>query len=60
MEGANPVMQWVSQLSPLTHIPSAARAIMLDEAGLAEISVQLLVLVAMSALFLVVGTLLFK
>ncbi|OQX15453.1 MAG: ABC transporter permease [Thiothrix lacustris] len=60
MEGTNPVMQWVSQLSPLTHILSAARAIMLDGAGLADIGGQLLVLAVMAVLFVVIGTLAFK
>jgi ABC-type multidrug transport system permease subunit len=60
MEGTNPFMQWVSQLSPLTHMLAAARAIMLDGAGLAEISVHLLVLVVMSVVFLVIGAASFK
>lgn len=60
MEGTNPFMQWVSQLSPLTHMLAAARAIMLDGAGLAEISVHLLVLVAMSVVFLAIGAVTFK
>jgi ABC-type multidrug transport system permease subunit len=60
MEGTNPVMQWVSQLSPLTHMLTAARAIMLDGANLADISGHLGVLVLMSAVFLVIGALSFK
>lgn len=60
MEGTNPIMQAVSQLSPLTHILAAARAIMLDGAGLADISGHLLVLAAMSAVFLAIGTYTFK
>lgn len=55
MEGTNPVMQWVSQAFPLTHILSAARAIMLDGAGLLDIAPQLLFLAAMSVVFLVIG-----
>ena len=60
MEGTNPVMQWLSQLSPLTHMLTAARAIMLDGAGLADISVHLLVLAGMSVVFLVIGAATFK
>lgn len=60
MEGTNPIMQAVSQLSPLTHILTAARAIMLDGAGLAEISGHLFVLAGMSVVFLAVGTYTFK
>ncbi|MBU0656898.1 MAG: ABC transporter permease [Gammaproteobacteria bacterium] len=60
MEGTNPVMQWLSQLSPLTHMLTAARAIMLDGAGLADISGQLLILVGMSAVFLLIGAATFK
>lgn len=60
MEGTNPVMQWLSQLSPLTHMLTAARAIMLDGAGLAEITPQLLVLMGMSVVFLLIGALTFK
>ena len=60
MEGTNPVMQWLSQLSPLTHMLSAARAIMLDGAGLADISGHLLVLAGMSVVFLLIGAATFK
>jgi len=60
MEGTNPVMQWVSQLSPLTHMLTAARAIMLDGANIADISGHLVVLALMSAVFLVIGALSFK
>ncbi len=60
MEGTNPVMQCLSQLSPLTHMLTAARAIMLDGAGLAEITPQLLVLMGMSVVFLLIGAATFK
>lgn len=60
MEGTNPVMQWLSQLSPLTHMLAAARAIMLDGAGLTDISEHLLVLAVMSVVFLAVGAYTFK
>lgn len=60
MEGTNPVMQWLSQLSPLTHMLTAARAIMLDGASFADISGQLLILLAMSLVFLLIGAATFK
>ncbi|MEB4592630.1 ABC transporter permease [Candidatus Thiothrix sp. Deng01] len=60
MEGTNPVMQWLSQLSPLTHMLTAARAIMLDGAGLADITPQLLTLAGMAVVFLLVGAATFK
>ncbi|EIJ34373.1 ABC transporter permease [Thiothrix nivea] len=60
MEGTNPIMQWLSQLSPLTHMLTAARAIMLDGAGLADITPQLLVLAGMSVIFLLIGAATFK
>lgn len=60
MEGTHPAMQALSQLSPLTHMLAAARAIMLDGAGLAAISMHLLILVGMSVVFLVIGALSFK
>jgi ABC-type multidrug transport system permease subunit len=60
MEGANPIMRQAAKLLPLTHILEAARAIMLDGAGLADIGDSLLVLVVMTVLFVVGGTLLFR
>lgn len=54
---------WVRQLAsifPLTHVLTAARAVMLDGAGLAEISSELLILAAMSAVFLALGALTFR
>jgi ABC-type multidrug transport system permease subunit len=60
MEGTNPFMQALSQLSPLTHMLTAARAIMLDGANFAAISTHLLVLAGMSLVFLAVGAYTFK
>ncbi len=54
---------WVRQLAlvfPLTHVLTAARAVMLDGAGLSQISSQLLILAAMSVVFLAVGALTFR
>ncbi|MEZ5536025.1 MAG: ABC transporter permease [Thiolinea sp.] len=60
MEGTHPWLQAVSQLSPLTHMLSAARAIMLDGAGLLDVMNHLLVLVVTSVVFLAVGAYGFK
>lgn len=60
LEGTHPVIQWLANLSPLTHMLTAARAVMLDGAGLAEISTHLLVLLGMGVVFLVLGAWLFK
>jgi ABC-type multidrug transport system permease subunit len=60
MDGTNPFMQALSQLSPLTHMLAAARAIMLDGANLADISVHLLILAGMSVVFLAMGAATFK
>lgn len=60
MEGTHPFMQAVSQLSPLTHMLAAARAIMLEGAGLRDVGINLLVLTGMTVVFLAVGTYLFK
>ena len=60
MEGTNPIMQWLSQLSPLTHTLTAARAIMLDGASLWQVSPHLLILMTMSVVFLAIGALGFR
>jgi ABC-type multidrug transport system permease subunit len=55
--------EWVRQIAaifPLTHILNAARAVMLDGAGLTQIMPQLLILLVMSAIFLVLGATLFR
>lgn len=60
LEGAAPVMQTIAEIFPLTHVTAAARAIMIDGAGLVDISYQLSVLVIQSAVFLLFGAWLFK
>jgi ABC-type multidrug transport system permease subunit len=60
LEGAHSSLQAVAQLFPLTHLLDAARAIMLDGAGLAEIAPHLIVLGGMTALFLAFGAGVFK
>ncbi|MEW5755850.1 MAG: ABC transporter permease [Pseudomonadota bacterium] len=58
--GIHPWLQQLALLLPLTHVIDAARAIMVDGAGLAEISSSLMVLLGMTALFLAIGARFFK
>ncbi len=55
LEGAGPVVQAAAKIFPLTHILDAARAVMLDGAGIVDIMPYLLALSAMSAVFLALG-----
>lgn len=55
LEGSPQALQWVSQLFPLTHMLSAARAVMLDGATLNMVAPDLLLLCAMSVVFLGLG-----
>ncbi len=60
LEGTPPLIQKLALLFPLTHIIDAARAVMIDGAGLAGISTQLIILTLMSAIFLLLGAVLFR
>ena len=60
LEGAHPLMQAFAQILPLTHITAAARAIMIDGAGMLEISDHLLVLGISSAILLIIGARIFR
>ncbi|PIE82691.1 MAG: ABC transporter permease [Candidatus Contendobacter odensis] len=60
LEGVNPFLQKCAQLAPLTHMIDAARAIMIDGAGLADVSGHLLALAIMSAIFMAIGVRLFR
>ncbi len=60
LEGANPWVQKLSKLFPLTHVIDAARKIMNDGAGLFEVRTQIITLIIMSFVFLIFGSLLFK
>ncbi len=60
LEGANPMVQQFAKVFPLTHMIAAARAVMFDGATLAGVAPQLVVLAAMSAVFLAVGAMLFR
>lgn len=60
LDGLNPWVQKLAQLFPLTHITTAARAIMLDGASLGDVTGHLLILVIMSLFFLLLGAFLFR
>lgn len=60
LESASDWVIRIAAIFPLTHILSAARAVMLDGAGLVEIMPQLTILIAMSVVFLVLGALTFR
>jgi ABC-2 type transport system permease protein len=60
LEGTNPVIQKVAQFLPLTHLVDGARAIMTEGAGFMEIAPHLAILSIMTAVFLSVGSLIFR
>ncbi len=60
LEGSPPILRTVSRVFPLTHFIEAARAIMLDGAGLAAIAPNLLVLGGLTIGFLALSSALFK
>ena len=60
LEGTNVWVQKLALIFPLTHVIDAARAIMIDGAGLAGIGTQLVVLCLMSAVFMLWGSLQFR
>jgi ABC transporter DrrB family efflux protein len=55
LEGSPRWVQWVAHIFPLTHVLDAARAVMLDGAGLAQIAPHLLFLGATALGFLAFG-----
>lgn len=60
LEGAPALLQNFALIFPLTHILQAARAVMIDGAGLSDIAPALLTLSAMTLLFLTTAALRFK
>lgn len=60
LEGAAPIMQSIAEVFPLTHVTASARAIMIDGAGLADISYHLSVLLGQSLVFMLFGAWYFK
>jgi ABC transporter DrrB family efflux protein len=55
LEGSPRWIQWVAHVFPLTHLLDAARAVMLDGAGLAQIAPHLVYLAATTLVFLAFG-----
>ena len=60
LEGAPDWIVSLSSFLPLTHVVDASRAIMLDGAGLIDISHHLLILLLMMLVFLFIGAKLFR
>jgi ABC-2 type transport system permease protein len=55
LEGSPQWVRWVAGLFPLTHVLDAARAVMLDGAGVLEIVPDLLYLAITALVFLIIG-----
>jgi ABC-2 type transport system permease protein len=55
LDGLQPWVRALAQLFPLTHLIHGARAIMIDGAGLVDISGDLVILAIMAAVFLAIG-----
>lgn len=53
-------LKGLAQLMPLTHIVQAGRAVMIDGANFAEIAPHLLILLAMTGVFLIIAARLFR
>ncbi len=60
MDGSPRALQIAADFLPLTHLLAAARAIMLDGAGLSQLGYPIAALAAMSAVYLALGAALFK
>jgi ABC-type multidrug transport system permease subunit len=60
MEGTSRAAQWLSELMPLTHLVAAARAIMIDGAGVLDVLPQLALLLMLAALLLAVAARVFR
>ena len=60
LEGTNPIVQKIAQFLPLTHLVDGARAIMTEGAGLMDIAPHLAVLALMTAIFLSIGSFIFR
>jgi ABC-2 type transport system permease protein len=60
LEGSPRWVQWIAHIFPLTHLLEAARAVMLDGAGLREIAPNLLYLAVTAVVFLSIGAATFR
>jgi ABC-2 type transport system permease protein len=55
LEGSSRWVQWIAHVFPLTHALDAARAVMLDGAGISQIAPHLLYLAVTALIFLAFG-----
>jgi len=60
LEGSPPWVRTLSQFFPLTHVTEGMRRIMNDGAGLGELGYHLAALGVMTAIFMTIGSVLFK
>ena len=60
LAGASPAAQAAAQMLPLTHLVDAARAVMLDGAGIAAVWPQIALLLALAMVLIVVAARLFR
>lgn len=60
LEGANPIVQKLAEIFPLTHVTTAARAIMVEGAGISDIANHLIILAVQSVVFMVIGAAAFR
>lgn len=60
LEGANPVLQKLSRLLPLTHLVDASRSIITEGATLSDVSGHVLLMLGLTAVFMVISSRLFR
>ncbi len=60
LEGTNPAVRKIAQFLPLTHLVDSARAIMTEGARLPDVAPQMGVLAVMAAVFLAIGSFIFR
>jgi ABC-type multidrug transport system permease subunit len=60
MEGTHPVAQFISELFPLTHLVNAARSVMIDGAGLADVSFEIALLSGLTIVLMLLAAKLFR
>lgn len=60
LEGAHPLIQKLALIFPLTHLIDAARAIMIDGAGLLDVWVNVVTLILVTILFMALGSIGFR
>jgi len=60
LEAVDPIFQSAAKVFPLTHMLIAARAVMLDGAGLLDVMPELVWLGSMSAVFIIVAAAMFR